>query len=413
MCQFPDDALVSRRLRDNALQGSDIDSIARAIADLHRQAAVAPLNTSYGTPSVVWRAVEGNFKHLRREPTVAKEIERLADWTLATFESCREEFFARREQGAIRECHGDLHAGNIVVLDQGVRLFDAIEFNEEFRWIDVLSDIAFTVMDMIDRGHPDFGHRLLNAYLEITGDYRGLQVWRSYLVYRALVRAKVASIRTAQSRSTNSDDRFAELSQYVSLAERLTHRRKSRLIITHGFSGSGKTTVTQHLLKSLGAVRIRSDVERKRLTGAESNSGVPSRAAERYSPEATDRTYQRLYDLAAAILPSAEPVIVDATFLMAAHRKMFRGLAARMNAEFQILDVQASEACLRQRIAARSQTGHDASEADQDVLSHQMRTHEPLSNDELLEAVVIESQQPQSEEQALGILRGGGDGHVP
>src|SRR6185436_123438 len=159
---------------------------------------------------------------------------------------CRDAFEGRRLDGFVRECHGDLHLGNVVLLDRGPVPFDCIEFNDELRSIDVMSEIAFLVMDLMDRRRADLAWRFLNRYLETTGDYAGIRVLRFYIVYRALVRAKVHLMRAHQAHvSTAERRRLAGCFRgYLRLAGRATTEKSTGIVLAHGLSGSGKTTVT-------------------------------------------------------------------------------------------------------------------------------------------------------------------------
>jgi hypothetical protein len=299
----------------------------------------------------------------------------------------------------VRECHGDLHCGNIAVIDGRPTPFDCIDFNAALRWIDVLSEVAFLLMDLDDHGRGDLAARFLNRYLEETGDYEGMAVLRYYLVYRALVRAKVNVLRAHQPRVAAAErKRLARLAgEYLGLARSYTTRRRVALIITHGLSGSGKTTATQSLIERAGAVRIRSDIERKRLHGlsplARSDSGVDTGI---YSAAANAATYGHLKELARCVLAAGWPVAVDAAFLRRTEREAFRALAAEMGVPFVILDFVAPAELLVARVARRAAAGHDASEADRQVIERQIAFHEPLAPDELPAAFTIDTSAPVS-----------------
>ena len=382
MRQFPDDALLSRQLRANTVTPEHIDSLARTVAEFHSRAEIATPESPWGTHDAVWAPVAENFRQLELANIDAPEVARLHRWSEAEFHRLREVFDQRKRDGFVRECHGDLHARNILLLDGELRLFDCVEFNENFRWVDVLSDLAFACMDFADFGRSDFAHRLLDAYLQLTGDYEGLAVWRYYFVYRALVRAKVAAIRSTQAETPDqSTAAIGELQKYLELAERAAQSERPRLIITHGPSGSGKSTLTQPLLEQIGAVRVRSDVERRRLTADDS-------AEARYSAEERRRVYARLAELSAAILRAGMTVIVDATFLDQADRHRFRDLASRLDAPFSILDFQTPVDVLRERIANRR---NDVSEADRQVLDAQLASADPLDGDERASAIALDT----------------------
>ncbi len=290
----------------------------------------------------------------------------------------------RKRKGRVRECHGDLHLENMMLLDDEIVPFDCLEFNERLRWIDVMSDLAFAVMDLAHRGRADFAHRLLDRYLAASGDYCGLQVLPLYLVYRALVRAKVACIRAGQQ----ADDRRreggrleGERDQFIDRGRAIhTASRPPLLIITHGLSGSGKSTISAELVDELGAIRLRSDVERKRLFGIEPTSRPTAhQRAEVYSQAATRRTYDRLLELARGILNTGYPVVRRCHVSGLRSGAAQEQLAAELGVAFGILDVQASPAKLRERIEQRLAAGSDVSDADLKVLEQQLADREPLS----------------------------------
>ncbi len=298
MREFAQEALASRMLAAGSLGAAHVDALAAEVAAFHGRVETAGEGTRFGSPDTILRVALQNFdsiRPLRDDPADRERQDGLRAWTerehalrLATFER-------RKADGFVRECHGDLHLNNIAVIDDEVTVFDCIEFNDELRWIDVMSEIAFTTMDLADRGRPDLAHRFVNAYLESTGDYAGLAVFPFYLVYRAMVRAKIACLRLGQLEP--GDERTALVAEYRGYVDLATHYARAphpAFVVTHGLSGSGKTTLTQGLLEWIGAIRIRTDVERKRLHGldarARSGSGLDEGL---YAADATERTYRR------------------------------------------------------------------------------------------------------------------------
>jgi hypothetical protein len=260
-----------------------------------------------------------------------------------------------------------------------------------------MSELAFLFMDLSEAGELALARRMLNRYLERTGDYAGLGVLSFYQVYRAMVRAKVLSIRLAQD-DVGDDEREtlgAEFLRYLKLARTGRTGPRPRLFITHGVSGSGKTWLGNVLREHMPVIQIRSDVERKRLFGLapEERPGV-ALAAELYGSGATQRTYRRLLDLAALILDSGYSVLVDATFLKREQRAPFLALAQRLRRACTILSLHAPEPLLRQRLGERSRGGTDASDADADVLGLQLRAREPLSAEESRHALRLNTAQP-------------------
>lgn len=392
MRRFPAGSLLTEVLARGELDPGWIDQLARDVAELHGRVDVAAANSCFGTPQSIHAHAAQNFAQVR--PLLASDAQRadlntLAHWTDETFHALEPTFAQRQAQGFVRECHGDMHAGNMVLIDGRIRLFDCIEFSEAFRWIDVMSEIAFFVMDMISHGRADLGYRFLNGYLEQTGDYEGLAVLRYYLVFRAVVRAKVAAMGGSQPGigETERLECWRNYQHYIELARRFCEADHQLLIVMHGLSGSGKSTVAARVAEQLGAVRIRSDVERKRLFGLKpldkSAAAIPGGI---YTKDATERTYGRLHALARDVLAAGFHVILDATYLKRAERDAARGIA-RGRWRCVVLSCQAAPEELRSRVAHRFQSGHDVAEADLRVLEQQFQWVEEIAGDEA--AVVL------------------------
>lgn len=398
MARFSQEALLDRQLALGCLSPAMIDQLADDLADFHERAERAPPDQQFGSPEAVWEPMAQNFAQLGEQLSGAAHRTRLADleaWSRQRFSQLADLLATRLRDGWIRECHGDLHLGNIITTGAGLRFFDRIEFDPGLRWIDVLNEIAFLTMDLEERGRADYGHRLLNRYLEATGDYRGLPLLAFYTVYRALVRAKVAAIRASQENPARKVAELANCDQYLACAVKATLPGKPRLLLMHGLAGSGKSWLAQQLLERLGALRIRSDIERKRLFGlpalARSDCAVGDGI---YDGAATTATYDRLVELASHILAAGYPVLVDAANLKAWQRAAFRELAAAREVPFVILACTAPEAVLQARLASRQAAGRDASEADQAVLAHQMRAREAFTPDEEACSVTIDTSVP-------------------
>ena len=366
------------------LQPTQLSDLADALSAFHNGAAVAAPTTRFGSPDAILGAALENFDELQQSAALrdaAPQLAALRAWTEAQHRQLAPMMRTRKQSGHVRECHGDLHLGNLVLIDGRVRLFDCIEFNEDLRWIDVINDIAFTYVDLLAHQQSGLANWLVNEVFSRSGDYEAAALLRYYAVYRALVRAKVALIRIGQSGGDTS-----ETLSYLALAAQLTTPPAPGLLITHGLSGCGKTVASSQLLQSdpqACTLRLRSDVERKRLFNL--NSNAPSDSAVGggiYDATAQQQTYARLRELAGILLRQGWSVIVDATFLQRAERDAFRALADELGLPFQILAPQASPAQLRDRILARQAQGRDASEATLAVLERQLRTLEPLGADE-------------------------------
>jgi len=397
MRQFDPKQQLDILLQQDKLSNDHIDQLADTIATFHQQIEIAADDSPFGTPDAAWQPVEENFQQIRprlQDSNELAQLERLEQWSHEGFDQLKPLFKQRKQAGFIRNCHGDMHLANITLIDDKVTIFDCIEFNENFRWIDVISEIAFTTMDLIDRQRPDLAARLLDRYLQRTGDYAGLALLQFYQVYRALVRAKVAIIRHSQADLTEMK-RQASLQQYKDysqLAEAFTQTKPATLYIAHGVSGSGKTCLSQPLLEHYAMIRLRSDVERKRLFGLTAEAKSQSDTGQGiYKQSASQQTYQRLIELARQTLQAGYSSIVDATFLKREQRQLFHDLAQELGVPFVILHFHADKKLLRQWITKRQAIGKDASEATIEVLEQQLKTEQPLAEDEAEHIIAIDS----------------------
>jgi uncharacterized protein len=374
--------------------------LARRMATFQAGAAAAGNGQPWGHAAATMRWPRDNFTTLRSaltEPADAALVRELSDWTEQRFNAIEPLLSRRRQKGRVREGHGDLHLANLVLIEDEVLPFDAIEFNDTLRWIDVASDMAFAWMDLLSHGRPGLANTLLSAWLDAGGDVSAPTVWAFFASYRAGVRAKVAAIRLGQlggaGASHEADASLAEARRYLALARDIAHPPRPQLVITHGLSGSGKTWASSRWLaaETTGrAIRLRSDVERKRLHGlsALANSGSGQNAG-LYSPQAHGETYASLLSRARMLLADGWTVLVDAAFLRAAERADFVSLAQSSGVPFHILACEAPPDELRRRITERQARGADASEATLAVLEQQFGWLEPLS--EVERAVVLKS----------------------
>jgi uncharacterized protein len=403
MREFPQAALFDVMLGRGELGPEHIDALALEVAMFHRRAERAGPQEAYGSAASIEVPMRQNFAQIGALLDSAAERAELAQlevWSLSQHEALLALFAERQRFGFIRECHGDLHVGNIALVNGEVQIFDCIEFNPTLRWIDVANEIAFFVMDLDERGHPRLASRFLNAYLEYTGDYAAVRLLRPYQVYRALVRAKVARIRAAQPH-LSAKERTAALATYaayVACAQRLTALARPVLVLMHGLAGSGKSTVAQALAQELPALRLRTDVERKRLhdLGVLERSGSTVGAG-LYSGSATQATYKALARQADFILASGHSVVVDAASLKCWQRDLVREVASARGARFLIASCEADPSLLRRRIYEREREGRDASEASEAVLDHQIAGTESFGENERGEFIKLDTGQLSAE----------------
>lgn len=386
MRRFDPDACFDRLAQRGELQTTQVDTLAETLARFHQGLAASP--ATRGQPARLLGWAHENLATLLSHALTApwrERLQALANWTACEHARLAPLMAQRRTDGWVREGHGDLHLGNVLWHDAQALAFDGLEFNEDLRHLDVIGDVAFTWMDLHRHGLPRLAARLLNTYLQTLGDFGGLPLLRWHAVYRALVRAKVAVLRAAQAQQMG-DDPAPDLhtaAHDIALAERLQRPEVQApcLIVTTGLSGSGKSTVAARLVETLGAICVRSDVERKRLFGLtpQDRGGA---ALGLYSAEATLRTYQRLDALARQGLQAGWSVIVDAACLKRQEREHLRELANAGAAHFVLLSCEASLTVMRERILQRQSAGHDASDADLSVLEQQLQWQEPVLAEE-------------------------------
>jgi aminoglycoside phosphotransferase family enzyme/predicted kinase len=387
MLEFDTDARLDRQLRSDLVSRNALTEFAERLAEFHRK--LPPIRGKAVAATAADSALR-NVADLGHEVATGRkrDLKKLQGWTERECTRLAGAFARRVAAGAHRECHGDLHLENLLARDGAIVAFDALEFDASLREIDVISEAGFLAMDLIAHDRADLAFAFLNRYLEIDGDYTSIDVLRFYLVYRALVRAKVSAIKRAQAAS-------AEPSRdpYLRTALDLLKAERPLLLITHGLSGSGKTHVTDELVGRLRALRVRSDLERKRLHGVAALARTESRVGGGlYGAKEHERTYATLGSIADRLLRRRESAIVDATFLRRVDRQTFEQIAAANGARFAILDCTASDAELKRRIASRARSDRDASEATLAVLEAQLREREPLDRAERPSAIEVDTE---------------------
>ncbi|MDH3353900.1 MAG: AAA family ATPase [Chromatiales bacterium] len=407
MHQFPQHSLLSHIVITQKFCDQHAISLAQILAQFHSKIEIASSHSVYGDSSQIITPIRENFSQIRAHIDNPQLLERLLKIEIKTeqqFQYLAPYFIERKQNGYIRDCHGDLHLNNIFLVNEQPRLFDCIEFNPALRIIDVMSELAFLVMDLEEHGETLRANLLLNRYLEISGDYEGVRLLPFYLCYRAMVRAKVTILQLKQSDIVTTPNITTpdEFNRYINMAECYSVQQDPQIIITHGLSGSGKTTITTKLMQQLGAIRIRSDIERKRLHGLtpDEESGLLNI----YTDSASLRTYQQLAKQASAIIAGNYPVIIDATFLKQSERERFHILAEELKVSFTILAIEAPVETLQKRIKERIISGKDASEADLNVLKWQQKHCQPLSKNERPHTITINSESTSSVEAAYNQL---------
>lgn len=409
MRQFPQNQMLSTLQANGELTAAHIDQMARQIAQFHLAAPKVAVEHPLGTPDSVMAPVEQNFEQIRpflSDKADLVQLDALQAWARSNFDRLHGLFETRKAEGFIRECHGDIHLGNATLIDGKVVIFDCIEFNEPFRLTDVYADTAFLAMDLEDRGLKSLARRFISQYLEITGDYAGLELLNFYKAYRALVRAKVALFSMpADADGVQRATTLRQYRNYANLAESYSAIPSRLLAITHGVSAVGKSHVAMRMVEALGAIRLRSDVERKRLFGEQAEQAAGQLQQGIYADDASQKTYQHLHQLAGTILRAGFPVVIDATYLKQAQRQAAADVASETGVPFLILDCNAPDAVIANWLAQRQADQNDPSDATLEVVAAQQASRDPLTGEELLKAKRVETNESGSLDELVKQIR--------
>ncbi|WP_313066287.1 AAA family ATPase [Paraburkholderia sp. LEh10] len=376
MRRFDESGLFSSLARSGALSPRDVDRAAHRLAAWHQHAPRGAPLARYGSAALLKAQVDAVNASLQAgcgEPALRE----IAVWCARQLAQRTEAIDRRRANGFVRACHGDLHLDNVMRWRGEVSMFDCIDFDDALRWIDIANDIAFLVMDLHARAGARLSNRLLNRWLEASGDYAALELMPLCVVYRALVRALVAYLYSESGSHPKATAAARDAARYIEIAAAETRKPPPVLLLCHGFSGSGKSVASRALADLSGAVCLSSDVERKRL---ESIAAADIRLdATHYTTEARHAVYDHLLCLATSVLQAGYSVIVDATFLEHRHRSTFFSLGKRLGVPMRVLDFCAASDVLAERISTRQRNQRDASDADTSTLSLQLATAEPLT----------------------------------
>ncbi len=383
LAQFPQCNLLDKRLEINRFEPRWMDELAESVAELHaRMETSGRAGGKFGSPASIRARIKANLnvaKHCSNKigaPGLIRAIETFCEHMLCQFGDIVEQ---RRQAGLVRNCHGDLHLRNIVLINGSPRLFDCIEFSDEFRIIDVISDVAFLVMDCDSRGHPDLGFRFLSRYLEQTGDYSGLCLLPLYLTYRACVRGKVACL-LADDPGLNNQAKALQVQEaeaYFSLASQYVKPYAPELFVVGGVSGSGKSHLALQALSHIPAIIIRSDATRKRLA-----SSYPDEPL--YGKGMDIRSYEEMYKAAEATLRAGFSAILDATFLRRPDRDRARRIAKNSGTPCHIFWLDLDEELLHERVRKRMRAGTDISDANMEVLQSQLASYRRPQEDDIV-----------------------------
>jgi aminoglycoside phosphotransferase family enzyme/predicted kinase len=371
MARFDQDALFDRLARRGALDLALMPPLASAIADFHRIAT--PRVDHGGRQGMSW-VIEGNAQGFTTQGSGILDpgrCTRVIERSRAELDRLGDLLERRRATGHVRECHGDLHLRNIVLLNGRPVLFDGVEFNDEIACTDVLYDLAFLIMDLWRLRLGGHANAVFNRYLSETGDFEGLVLFPLFLSCRAAIRAKT-SATTARVQADAARARVAEAlaQEYLAMAAELLEPSPPRLVAIGGLSGSGKSTLARSLAAVIGtapgALVVRSDEIRKALSGV---FPLARLGPEGYTPEMTSRVYRAVADRAVMALTAGRSVVVDAVFARESDRSAIQAAAESASAPFHGLWLDAPGPVLTARATQRLR---DASDADASVIERQL-----------------------------------------
>ena len=413
MKRLPEERMLTHLLEAGELGPAQMAEIARVIAQFHGRAARGPQIDAQGSPEALRANWEENFRQaasFASRTLPRADLELIRNWVERFLDAQQALLRARVEGGSIRECDGDLHLGNICLSDR-VYIFDCIEFNERFRYIDTAADIAFLLMDLEYAGRADLGANFLVAYREAGGDPGPPALLEFYQAQRAFVRGKVNSIRSLEEGLPAGERQVckAQASRYFRLARGycLRERLAPALIATCGLMGSGKSALARELSRDLGLSLESSDRIRKSRAGrAPGARGAEGYGEGIYSPAATRATYRALLEGAGRELREGRSVVVDATFRRAADRAAFRDLARRLGVDFYLVHIRCDQALTRERLQLRSSQPGEVSDGRWELFPRQAAEFEAP---EPGEAIEVDSSLPLDQEvdlvlRVMGIL---------
>ncbi|NEP17391.1 MAG: AAA family ATPase [Leptolyngbya sp. SIO4C1] len=370
MRQFPQTALLSHQFEAGQLDEARVRSLAETVAAFHAKTETNDYIRAFGNVEQVRQAIDENYEQTVAYiggPQTQPQFDETKAYTDRFFAERTDLFEQRIQQDRIRACHGDLHLGNICQWEGQLLLFDCIEFNEPFRFVDVMFDIAYIVMDLQVANRQDLSAAFLNHYAEQTGDWQGLQILPLYVSRQAYVRAKVASFMLGDPGVSAAAKQQAseKAARYYRLAWSYGQPSQGQLILMAGLSGSGKSTTARAIARQLGALHLRSDAVRKHLAGMP----VQQRGDDSlYTAEMTQKTYARLLALGLALAGEGYSVILDAKYDRQALWQSAIAAAQAGDLPLTLLHCTAPEAVLKQRVAERSGDIADATVA---VLANQ------------------------------------------
>jgi len=400
MRRLPQKRMMDYLLEKNGVTDEMVSRLAEKVAAFHRQAATDKEISAFGGLETIIQNTEENFSQTDKyiDKTISeRQLEHIVGYTRRFIAQNKPLFAERVREGHIRDCHGDLHTAHICFED-GICVYDCIEFNDRFRYGDTASEVAFLAMDLDHHGRADLSRSFVNKYIGFSRDEGLKKLLPFYKCYRAYIRGKVACfklddpyIRPEERRQTRET-----AAGYFDLAYAYV-KSKPSLFITMGLVGSGKSTLAQALAKRMGLVVISSDATRKRLASIprtehrfeEFDTGI-------YSPEFSRKTYDTMFAQAEEILRDGGSVILDASFIKAAERQKAKEIAEEAGALFFTLECNLDEELTRQRLSHRLEE-ETVSDGRWEIYRLQQNLLDSVSEIPHQKRVIIDTSQPVAE----------------
>ncbi|MBC8257470.1 MAG: AAA family ATPase, partial [SAR324 cluster bacterium] len=390
MQEFPQDSLFRAMFESKTLELQHLQDLGKRLAKWHLDAATSDEIADFGSVKATRAVVEDNFKATAKyigSVQAREQFEQTRSFQLNFLRDQAQRFSQRQSNNWIRECHGDLHLNNVCWFPDKALLFDCIEFNREFRCIDVIYDTAFMVMDLEYRNRRDLAFGFFNTWVENTGDYEGAAMLNFYAGLRAYVRAKVKSflLNDPHLPPKQKNALREQTAKFYNLSWKYSQPRPVNCWVVSGLSGSGKSTVAAWLAQQLGAVHIRSDALRKQMSGI----ALDQRGNDLlYSQQNTERTYDRMLELLDDLSAQGLSVVLDATFGKQEFRKKLSNWSTQRKIALKFVQCTAPESVLIQRLRKRE---HDISDATEDILPFQQKSFEPVTKAEQLSLISLDT----------------------
>lgn len=396
MKEFPQENIMTQLLQEGKISEETIDQLISLLIDFYQGQEPTEEITRHGEVPCVKQNIDENFSQTKPmiDITVPKEtFSYIKEEVERFFERKKDVFGHRMKEHKIYDCHGDLHSGNIVVMEDAIHIFDCIEFNDRFRYCDVASDIAFLAMDLDSLNQPYLSSYLIEQYVQRSKDAGVYALLNFYKSYRAFVRGKIHGFQlndphidpSIKKRLLTSAKKYFDLSLYYTRLFSLDlHKREPLLFLIAGLSGTGKSTVARKIAVDYHAMLINTDIVRKEAAGIDRyeqhhdqfNTGL-------YDPKKVDETYELVMQRASPLLQNGDNVVLDATFQKKKYREMAHHIAAKHHAKIISIQCICPDETVKKRLDERIRK-KSVSDGRWEIYQVQKTTFEPFTPEEHL-----------------------------